>query len=117
MAEENKMEEYSSENAGDGDALTAAEASQADSSPENEADQAPQGAPRCSCSCGGWMKLILVALLAAVIGAAVMANQHTIPVRLFFGAVNIKAGWALLSSAIVGFLLGVIFIWSALVRK
>jgi len=64
-----------------------------------------------------WAKLILVAIVAAVLGAAVSANWHNMPFSFIFAVAEIKAGAMIIFSAALGFVLGVVFLWSALNRQ
>lgn len=64
-----------------------------------------------------WAKLILVALVAAVLGAAVSANWHGMPFSFIFVNAEIKAGAMIICSAALGFVLGMVFLWSALNRQ
>ena len=78
-----------------------------------EAEAGPKNKCR-ACACG---KLLLVALVAALLGAVVTANWHTMRFSVFFGVINVKAGAVFLVTAALGFILGVVFIWSALDRE
>lgn len=78
-----------------------------------EAEAGPKNKCR-ACACG---KLLLVALVAALLGAIVTANWHTIRFSVFFDVINVKAGAIFLVTAALGFILGVVFIWSALDRE
>ncbi|MHC4713778.1 MAG: LapA family protein [Planctomycetota bacterium] len=81
-------------------------------SPPTEASEAKRASGR-SCA---WAKLILVALVAAVLGAVVTANWTNMPFCWVFGHVNANAGLVILGAAVLGFVLGVLFLWSALER-
>ncbi len=83
---------------------------------ETSAESPSTEAGRASCRCCAWAKLILVALVAAVLGALVTANWHNTPFSWVFDVVNVKAGLIILGAAILGFVLGVLFLWSALER-
>jgi len=76
-------------------------------------ETAAKGAGRA----GMWAKLLLVAVVAAVLGAAANANWHAMPFSLIFTVVEIKAGVMIMCSAALGFILGVLFLWSALNRQ
>lgn len=83
---------------------------------EGEAGGVEAGSGRKCCACA-WGKLILVALVAALLGAIVTANWHTMRFSVFFAVINVKAGAVFLATAALGFILGAVFIWSALVRE
>ena len=69
----------------------------------------PKGCP--------WCRLILVAVVAAVLGAMVTANWHDVPFSVMVAVRNVKAGLVILAAAALGFVLGVVFLWSAIDRQ
>jgi uncharacterized integral membrane protein len=64
-----------------------------------------------------WGRLFLVGLLAALLGVLVTANWHDVQVQMITDVISLKAGVVILASAVLGFVLGVVFIWSALERR
>lgn len=62
----------------------------------------------------GWLRLALVAVVAAVVGAFAAANWRDRPFSLVFIVADIKAGIIILASVALGFILGVVFLWSVL---
>ena len=64
-----------------------------------------------------WGRLFLVAVVAAILGAFATANWHDMPFSMLVGVVNMKAGVVILISAALGFVLGVVFLWSSLNKR
>ena len=86
------------------------------SADRGEAGEAEAG-PKNKCRACACAKLLLVALVAALLGAIVTANWHTMRFSVFFDVINVKAGAIFLVTAALGFILGAVFIWSALVKE
>lgn len=72
--------------------------------------QAPAAAGRA------WPRLIVVALVAAVLGALVTANWHDVSLYWIFGISTVPVGLVVAGAAALGFVLGVVFLWSAITR-
>lgn len=65
----------------------------------------------------GWWKLLILAAAAAVLGAAVASNWHDRPLSVVLGVVRVKQGLIIIGSAALGFVIGVLFLWSALTKE
>jgi hypothetical protein len=61
----------------------------------------------------GWLRLVPVVLVAALIAAAAVANWRDGVLSLVFLSVRLKTGIVIIVSAAIGFVLGVAFRWSA----
>ncbi len=66
---------------------------------------------------GGWLRLAIVVVVAGLAGALAAANWHERPFSFVVVDADIKAGIVILASVALGFVLGVVFLWSALERK
>ena len=93
---------------------SAGETQQAEAPVETAAVEQPVAAAVRSWT---WAKLLLVAVVAAVLGAAASANWHEMPFSFIFVIWEVKAGVMIICSAALGFILGVLFLWSALNRQ
>lgn len=78
---------------------------------------APDVAEKPSCRLCTWGKLALVAVVAAVLGAFVAANWNPRSYSLIFATAKVNTGLVILASAAIGFVLGVLFLWSALTHE
>jgi hypothetical protein len=93
----------------------------------NTAQDAPEAPVAPSADAGGkalgggalrWtLKLILLAAIAAGIGAFVTANWKERPFSVLFAMVQVNAGVVILASVALGFILAVVFLWGAFTRE
>jgi len=91
----------------------------AEESREEPRPEAPGEAPVSGGggSAGLWVKLFFIFIFAAALGALVSANWRDDRFNLVFLDAQVKAGLVILGSAALGFIIGVLFLWSALIRK
>lgn len=81
-----------------------------------EADtEASAGTSQCA-KAATVFKLVLLAAVAAVVGTLVTANWFTRSFSLVVVNMELKAGIVILVSVALGFVLGVVFLWSAVTK-
>ena len=74
-------------------------------------DDASQGA------CRKGLKLLLLAFSSAIFGFIATANWYTIKINLFIFEAEMILGMIILISAVLGFVVGLIFIWSIAISE
>jgi len=63
------------------------------------------------------LKLVLLAVIAAAIGAFVTSNWKDRPFSFVFTIAQANAGLVILASVALGFILAVVFLWGAFTRE